>query len=61
MKLLSPIKTRELVRQTIFSDSKGFHIRNVIFADFVKVHSFRTVSLLVVPGHRPSCLQVTPK
>ena len=41
----SPIKTRELVRQVNFFESKGFHAGNVVFADFFRVLSFRNVSV----------------
>ena len=61
VELWSPIKTREIVRQVIFFESKGFHVGNVVTADFFRFHGFRNVSLLVVPGHRPSSLQMTSK
>ena len=55
------LKTKELVRQIIFFESKGFHVANVVSADFFRVHGLRNVSLLVMPGHRPSSLQMTSK
>ena len=38
-----PIEIRELVRQVIFFESKGFHEGNVITTDFLRVHGFRNV------------------
>ena len=32
MELWNPIKTREVVRQAIFFESKGFHVGNVVSA-----------------------------
>ena len=40
VELWSPIKTRELVRQVIFFESKGFHVGNVVSADFFRVYGF---------------------
>ena len=45
VELWSPIKTRELVRQVIFFESKGFHVGNAVSADFFRVHGFRNVSV----------------
>ena len=45
VELWSPIKTRELVRQVIFLESKGFHVGNVVSADFFRVQGFRNVSV----------------
>ena len=38
VEIWNPIKTRELVRQVILFESKGFHVGNVVFADFLRVH-----------------------
>ena len=43
VELWSPIKTRELVRQVILFESKGFHVGNVVSADLFRVHGFRNV------------------
>ena len=53
VELWSTIKTRELIRQVIFFECNGFHVGNVV--------SGTQVSLLEVPGHRPSSLQMTSK
>ena len=45
MELWGPIKTRELVRQVIFFESKGFHLGNMVSADFFRVHCFRSASV----------------
>ena len=45
MELWCPIKIRELVRQVIFFESKGFHVGNVVSADFFRVDGFRNVSV----------------
>ena len=47
VELWSPIKTRELVRQVIFFESKGFHVGNVVSADFFRVLGFRNVNVII--------------
>ena len=38
------MKVWKFVRQAIFFESKGIHIRNMVSADFFRVHGFRNVS-----------------
>ena len=45
LELWSPIKARELVKQAIFSESIGFHVGNVVSADFFWVYGFKNVSV----------------
>ena len=56
VELWSPIKTRELVRQVIFFESKGFHVGDVISADFFRVHGFRNISVATCSAHPPTKL-----
>ena len=45
VELWSPIQTRELVRQVIFFEPKGFDVGNVVSDDFFRVHGFKNVSV----------------
>ena len=56
VELWSPIKIRELVRQVIFFESKGFHVENVVIADFFRVHGFRNVSVTTCSARAQSKL-----
>ena len=38
-------KTRELVRQVILFEPKGFHVGNLVSVDFFRVHGFRNISV----------------
>ena len=65
VELWSPIKIRELVRQVIFFEFKGFHLGNVVMvtADFFRVLGFRNVNAttcIALAQAKLSSLQMTP-
>ena len=49
-------KAWEIVRQIIFFESKGFHIRNVVSDNFIRVHGFRNVAFTTCSVQRETKL-----